>query len=143
MATKTKTKTRSTTTAFTIEVPLTQKQLSKVAELSLIELEDFAPETLKAAGVSIKSLKSELMQDAAFRSAVSKEATKVLRDYLSYAVDEFMIMNENHPLAKSAYRACEKIADRVDAEQDKRREEHEIRLATQMLESKGFIIMRR
>ena len=144
MATKTKTATKTrAVTEFTIEVPLSQKQLSKVAELSLIELEDFAPETLKAAGVSIKSLKSELMRDGAFRSAIAKEATKVLRDYLAYAVEEFMIMNENHPLLKSAYRACEKIADQVDAEQEKRIEAHRIQEAIQFLKSKGLDVFQR
>ena len=142
MATKTKTRTARKTTEFTIAVPLTQKQLATIADLSLIELEDFTPETIKAAGIRTKALKAELMRDGVFRARIAKTATKVLAEYLDYAVEEFMIMDENHPAIKAAYRAAAKVADTVDAEQAKRIEEARVYEAVQFLKTKGLTVVR-
>lgn len=142
MATKTQTRTARKTTEFTIEVPFTQKQLGTVAELSLITLEDFTPETLKAAGIRVKALKAELMRDGTFRARIAKEATKVLAEYLDYAVEEFMIMNETHPSVRAAYRAAERVADTVDAEQAKRIDAAKVYEAVQFLKTKGLTVVR-
>jgi len=142
MATKTKTRTARKTTEFTIAVPFTQKQLATVADLSLISLEDFAPETLKAAGISTKALKSGLMRDGAFRARIAKEAAKILAEQLDWAVEEFLIMNEAHPSVKAAYRAAERVADQVDAEQAKRIEEARVYEAVQFLKTKGLTVVR-
>ena len=130
------------TTAFTIEVPLTESQLKTIADLSLITLEDFHPATLKAAGIRTTALKAQLTRDGVFRERVAKEAQRVLSDYLAYAVREFEIMHETHPTIRAAYRAAERIADRVDAEQVKRQDAQKVQEAVQFLKTKGLTVVR-
>ncbi len=133
--------TKSKPATFYISVPVSAKQMDKIAELSLIELEDYAPETLKAAGLKVKELKAQLLADEAFRTSISKQATKELSDYLDTAIDDFKVMHETNPIVKKAVKAAEKVADTVDAEQEKRQEQYEIRQAMQFLRNKGFEIV--
>lgn len=129
-------------TLFTIEIPVTKKIMDRAVEASTYELEDYAPEHFKAAGLSARKLRSELATDERFRKELSRQMIDTARQSILDAFTYSDISVADHPILEAALKRLDRAVQIEEEQESKKREAERIKNATELLKAAGFRVER-
>lgn len=129
-------------TLFTIEVPITKKMMDRAIEASTYELDDYGPEHFKAAGVSVRKIRSGLATDERFR----KELTRQMIDTSKQAILDAFVYSDisvaDHPIIEEAVKRLDQAVQEEERQVQKDREAERIKDATELLKKAGYRVVR-
>ena len=132
----------SNPTLFTITVPVTKKIMDRAIEVSTYELEDYAPEHFRAAGISAKKIRSALANDDGFRSELTKQMVETARQAIWDAFDYSDISVDGCATIKNAIKLLDRAAEADAAKQDRAAEAQRIKAAAALLSKAGFKVVK-
>lgn len=129
-------------TLFTITVPVTKKMMDRAIEASTYELDDYAPEHYKAAGINLRKIRSGLANDDRFRTELGLQMINTSKQAIMDAFDYSDISVSEHPAIKDALKRLDRAVDAEEKQLEKDREAERIKNAAELLRARGFRVER-
>lgn len=129
-------------TLFTITVPVTKRMMDRAIEASTYELDDYGNQHFKAAGISLKKIRSELANDTKFRGMLTRQMIDVSKQAIMDAFDYSDISVADHPTVGAAIKRLDAAVRAEEVREEKEREALRIKNATELLKKAGFQVVR-